>query len=119
MKLKLKLSPQKFRDAAIGEFLPGICSGIVSTWLQDKTAREVYHDIKEHKGENWLVDMIPAKSINRVKGVVKDTSWLNMEWLVNTIAEEHRDIAILIVTSSMVKSELELQIAALKRTLET
>lgn len=118
MKLKrLKLSPQKFRDAAIGEFLPGICSGVVSSWLRGKTAKEFYHDIKQHAGENWLADMIPPRSIDRIKGVVKDTNWLNMEWVVDTIAEEHKDIAILILTSPSVKSEMELQIAALKRTL--
>ena len=120
MKLKkLKLSPKKFRDAAIGEFLPGICSGVISSWLRGKTAKECYRGIKQRQGENWLVDMIPAKSIERIKGVVKDTSWLNMEWLVDTVAEEHSDIAILILTSPLVRSEMESQLVALKRALGT
>ena len=112
--MKLKLIPQQAKRATINVFLPSILSGVLNQWLTNKTPQEFYNFVKTNTGQDWFSGMLNPRVQSKIKGMADDLKWLNVEWFVGAIVKEHRDIAILIVTSPGVKAELENQIENIK-----
>jgi len=115
--VKLKINPQHLKRAVITEFLPGMLGGVVNGWLEDKTGRQFYDFVKAHVGQDWFSGMLSPQIQSRVKGMADDLTWLNIDWFVGAIIKEHRDIAVLIYSSDMVKEELTRQIDMIKEKL--
>ena len=115
--MKLKISPQNLKKAAISEFLPGILGGVVNGWLEDKTGRQFYDFVKNHVGQDWFSGMLSPQIQSRVKGMADNLKWLNIDWFVGAIVKEHRDIAVLIYSSDMVQEEISRQINMIKEKL--
>jgi len=115
--VKLKLSPQHLKKAAINEFLPGILGGIVNGWLEGKTGRQFYNFIQAHAGQDWFSGMLSPRIQSKIKGMADDLKWLDIDWFVGAIVKEHRDIAVLIYSSDTVAKEISRQIEIIKQRL--
>ena len=115
--MKLKLSPQHLKRAAINQFLPGILDGVVNGWLEGKSPGKFYYYIKEHTGEDWFAVLLSPNVQKKIKGMADDLGWLNLEWFVGAIVKEHRDIAVLIYSSEEIRNEISRQIEIVKEKL--
>ena len=106
---------QKVATAALGEVAPIIFRGVIRGWLEGKTAKDFYDFTKKHVGGNWFEELVPVRTLHRIQALAKGgLEWLTMEWFLESVIDEHPDIASLIVSSVEVKTELEKQLANIK-----
>ena len=111
----LKQKTAGIKDAVISEWLvPGFIAGIIDNWLEGKTAKQFYGFVIAHKGQHWLLELAPELDVNKAKGVVKNPSWLTIDWFVKVTKDEHPDISGLILTSPEVKEEIERQLELIR-----
>jgi len=104
-----------FGNSAVGEVAPRVFSGVLSGWLEGKTAKDFYLFLKQHVDRNWLSDLVPPRALARVKAFSKGgVAWLTIPWFVDSISSEHPDIVSLIASSEEVRAELEKQLDNIK-----
>ena len=114
--------PQQFKQkatavgqAAVSELAPAIFRGVLSGWLEGKTAEDFYKFVKSHAGQNWATELVPPAAQGRIHAFAKGgMDWLTTEWFLDAIINEHPDIASLIASSPEVKAELENQLQNIK-----
>lgn len=110
--------PQQFKqkatavgETALSEVAPRLFRGVISGWLEGKTAEHFYKFVKDHAGQNWITEMVPPRAQGRIHAFAKSgMDWLTVEWFLGAIIKEHPDIASLIASSPEVKAELEKQL---------
>jgi len=101
--------------AVATEFFPEVLAGFLLEYLDGVSAKEFYHKVKEIKGKSLLGYLDPG-SRAKLRGMVPDDlDWLNVEWFIKEIWEEHPDIAGLILSSQYIRNEIQDQINLFKQ----
>ncbi len=113
-KISRRINTSNVVGAVAQEFFPEVLSGFINEYLVGVTSKEFFQKVKEIEGKS-LVNYLPPNSRQKLMGMVpEDVSWLTLEWFISEIQVEHPDIALLILSSNYVTSEVRRQIDLFK-----